>query len=89
MTKMDMKDAYLCLRIADEHMKLYWFRWNNALFHFCVCPFGLVSGLFINILKAIRLLIYEDELIILNQNPANLIVDSNSIIWILQPLVLW
>ncbi len=97
MTKIDLKDAYFCLPIAHEHKKLFRFRWDNALFQFRVCPFGLASAprIFTKILKpamgfcrrlGIRLLIYLDDLIILNQNPENLTVDTNSIIWILQHL---
>ena len=97
MTKIDLKDAYFCLRIADEHKKLFRFRWNNALLQFRVCPFGLASAprIFTKILKpaiglcrrlGIRILIYLDDLLLMNQDEQQLIVDTNSVIWILQHL---
>ena len=97
MTKINLKDAYFCLAIAKEHKNLFRFHWDNVLYQFRVCPFGLASAprIFTKILRpamrlfrrlVIRLLIYLDDLILLNQSSENLIVDTTTVIWILQHL---
>jgi len=95
--KMDLKDAYFCVPIAPEHQPLLGFWWENQAYMFQVCPFGLGSAprLFTKILKpvvsflrriGIRLIMYLDDCLILNQDQDRLIRDRDTALWVLQML---
>jgi hypothetical protein len=78
-TKIDLQDAYLTIPIHPDHAKFLQFIWNGALFQFtCLC-FGLSSApwSFTKILKplvaflrkkGIRIIVYLDDFLILNQS---------------------
>jgi len=93
----DLKDAYLRLPVHKEHQKYLRFVWGKTLYQYRAMPFGLSSAPreFTKLLKpvmsilrrlGIRMLIYLDDIIILNQDPVSLIKDRDSTIWILQNL---
>lgn len=95
--KIDLKDAYFCIAIAPQHRKLLRFQWKNKTFQFQTLPFGLGSAprTFTKMMKPIvsllrrigvRMLIYLDDLIILNQSRERLLKDRDSTIWMLQCL---
>ena len=44
MTKIDLKDAYFSVRIAQKDQKFLKFRWRGSLYQFRSCPFGLASA---------------------------------------------
>ena len=78
-TKIDIKDAYLTVPIHPEDRKFLHFRWKDALYDFsCLC-FGLASApwTFTKLVKpivgflrgkGIRLIVYPDDFLILNQS---------------------
>ena len=44
MIKIDLKDAYYCVPIAETHRKFFRFRWKGELYEYQVLPFGLASA---------------------------------------------
>jgi len=97
MVKTDIKDAYLSIPIHPEHQNLMGFVWEGTTYRFQVCPFGLGSAprLFTKILKpavsflrklGIRLIIYLDDCLILNQDKLRLLQDRDTTLWVLQML---
>ncbi len=97
MVTIDLKDAYLCLPVHASHQKYLRFHWRNKLYQYQTVPFGLSPAPreFTKLLKpvmgvlrrlGIRILIYLDDIILLNQDPEVLIHDRDSTIWILQSL---
>jgi hypothetical protein len=97
MVKIDLKDAYFTVPMAKETRKFLRFRWGGKTFQFRVAPFGLapIPRMFTKILKpivamlrriGIRLLIYLDDLIIMNQKPGILLKDLHTTIWLVQCL---
>lgn len=77
--KIDLKDAYLTVPIFHEHKKILQIRWKGVVYQFtCLC-FGLASApwAFTKLLKpvvaflrkrGIRLVIYLDDILILNES---------------------
>lgn len=97
MVKLDMKDAYFCLPIAERDQHLLCFDWGRRRYAFQVVPFGLASAprTFTKLLKpalavlrrlGIRMTIYLDDILVMNQSAAQLIQDRDSIIWTLRLL---
>jgi len=97
MIKIDLKDAYFCVPIATGTQKYLCFQWKGKTFKYLVCPFGLapVPRLFTRLLKipigllrkmGYRLMIFLDDLIILNQDPEKLKGQGVSALWLLQIL---
>ena len=97
MIKVDLKDAYFCIPICRKDQQYLRFQWRNKLYQFSCLPFGLTSAprQFTKLMKpivsllrriGIRLLIYLDDLLILNQNKVQLAKDANSLIFLLQNL---
>jgi len=95
MISIDLKDAYLCIPIHPHDHKFLRFIWRETLYQFIVMPFGLSPAPreFTRLLKpivgilrrlGIRVLIYLDDLIIMNQDRQSLITDRNSALWLLQ-----
>ncbi|KAK3094975.1 hypothetical protein FSP39_008608 [Pinctada imbricata] len=98
MVKVDLKDAYLSILIHEDHRKyLRFLNSEGQTLQFRSLPFGLASGprLFTKIMKplvaflrriGIRLVIYLDDILIMNQSQDALQRDRDSLIWILQNL---
>jgi len=95
----DIKDAYFAVLIVQEHRKYLKFQWQGHLYQFCSLPFGLSSApkVFTKILKpvvgflrriGIRMLIYLDDVLLLNQSRETLSRDRNrnTTLWLLQSL---
>ena len=55
LTKIDLKDAYFSVPVANEHRKYLRFVFNNTIYQFCVLPFGLSYApyLFTKLIKPI------------------------------------
>lgn len=79
MVKLDLKDAYLTVPVAEEHQRLLRFEWQGRKYQFVCLPFGLASAprTFTKLLKpvvaflrerGIRLVCYLDDFLILNQD---------------------
>ena len=76
MAKLDLKDAFLTVRIADFHKKYLQFEWNSKYFQFRSLPFGLATApyAFTKITKpvvgflrerGVFVIIYIDDLLVL------------------------
>ena len=96
-TKIDLKDAYFAVLINDPDRKYLRFRWDNQTYQFRACPFGLASAprMFTKLMKPItailrrmgvKLVIYLDDMILLNQDRILLIKQTQSTLWLLQCL---
>lgn len=83
MAKLDLKDAYFTIPIHSEDQSFLQFKWENTPFQFICLPFGLSSApwVFTKLLKpvvaylrqqGIRLIIYLDDILILNQSRESL-----------------
>ena len=78
MVKLDLKDAYLTVPVFEGHQKYLQFLWEGKVYQFVCLPFGLASApwAFTKFLKPVvaflrslgcRLVIYLDDLILLDQ----------------------
>ena len=97
MVKIDLKDAYQCVPVHKLDRGYMRFLWEGKLYQFAALPFGLASAprLFTKLMKPIvailrsigvRLLIYLDDIILFNQCPNQLLVDMNSLVFLLRNL---
>lgn len=82
--KLDLKDAYLTVPINAIHKKFLRFKWKNKTYQFNCLPFGLSCAprVFTKLLKpiisflrrrGIRLIIYLDDILILDQSEEGVI----------------
>ena len=44
MASIDLKDAYLSVKIWEDHQKYLQFQWQGSTYEFCCLPFGLSSA---------------------------------------------
>ena len=97
MIKVDLKDAYFSVPVSQEHQKFLRFRWQGKLFQFHCLPFGLgpAPRIFTKIMKPIiaflrrlgvRVIVYLDDMILLNQDKEGLLRDRNSLLYLLMQL---
>lgn len=81
--KVDLKDAYFCIPICKDHRKYLRFQYKGKMLQYKGLPFGLASGprLFTKIMKpviallrriGVRLVIYLDDILLLNQSEEGL-----------------
>lgn len=100
MAKFDLKDAYLTVPIHQEHRHFLQFKWRGTVYQFNSLPFGLKSApwAFTNLLKpvvaclrerGIRLVIYLDDVIVLNSSREGLINDLMIARTLFESLPLW
>jgi hypothetical protein len=97
MVKLDLKDAYFCVPINPKDRPFLRFQWEEILYEFTCLPFGLSSAprQFTKLMKpvisvlrrlGVRILIYLDDILILNQNKMGLMKDTHSLIFLLHNL---
>lgn len=97
LVKLDLKDAYLTVPILPAHQKFLRFFWKGRISQFSCLPFGLSSAPrhFTKLLKVvvahlrkkgIRLVIYLDDILIINEDPDKLKSDLDTTIFLLQSL---
>jgi hypothetical protein len=97
LAKVDLKDDYFTVAVRKSHHKYLRFRWKERMFEFNCMAFGLAPAprIFTKILKAvmvflrrrvIRLVIYLDDTLILNESKEGLLADIDTIIDLLQSL---
>lgn len=97
LAKVDLKDAYFTVAVKKSHHKFLRFRWKDRVFEFNCMAFGLAPAprIFTKILKTvmaflrrqgIRLVIYLDDILILNESKSGLEADINTVIDLLQSL---
>jgi hypothetical protein len=97
LAKVDLKDAYFTVGVKKEHRKYLRFRWGKRVFEFNCMAFGLAPAprVFTKILKTvmaflrrkgIRLVIYLDDILVLNESKEGLVADVNTVLELLQSL---
>ena len=97
MVKLDLKDAYFSLPIHKAFRKYLRFAWKGKIYEYQVLGFGLAVGprYFTKTLKpviaflrrlGIRIVIYLDDMILLNQCSQMLMKDLTSLRWLLENL---
>ena len=97
MVKLDLKDAYLTIPVHPSHQKFLRFAWKGRVFQFNCLAFGLASAprLFTKILKVVaaylrkhgmRLIIYLDDILIMNSSKEGASADVKKAIDLLQQL---
>jgi hypothetical protein len=97
MVKVDLQDAYFTVAILHSHKKYLRFRWKKRIFEFKCMPFGLSSAprAFTKILKVvmaflskkgIRIIIYLDDILILNGSREGLLADLEQVVELRQAL---
>jgi hypothetical protein len=95
MCKIDLKDAFFCVKICPTHRKFLRFIWQGKMMQFCSLPFGLASAprTFTKVLKPVmallrrvglKVVIYLDDLLLMNQSQQGLIKDRDSVLWLLE-----
>lgn len=95
--KVDLKDAYFCIPICKDHRKYLRFQYKGQMLQYKGLPFGLASGprLFTKIMKpviallrriGVRLVIYLDDILLLNQSQEGLSRDGDTLLWLLHNL---
>ena len=97
MVKLDLQDAYFLVPISPEHYKFLRFFWKGNLYEYLCLAFGLCSAprVFTKLLKpvvaylrerGIRIIIYLDEMLILNTSRDGILADLKIIIVLLKSL---
>ena len=97
MVSMDLHDAYCCVLVHPNHRKYLRFWWEDTLYQYRSLPFGLSSSpqVFTKLLRPVvaflrrlgaRLLIYLDDILLLNQSQAELEKDKCSVLFLLHKL---
>ncbi len=97
MLKLDLKDAYFCVPMEERCKKFLRFKWEAKLYEFQCLPFGLASAPrdFTKLLKpavgilrriGIRVIIYLDDLLLMNQCPNTLLRDGKTASHLLESL---
>ena len=95
--KVDLKDAYFCIPIHHNHRKFLRFQFKGLMLQYRSLPFGLATGsrLFTKVMKPIiallrrigvRLVIYLDDILLLNQSQVGLQKDRDTLLWLLHNL---
>ena len=87
---MDLKDAYLTVPIQNSQKKYLRFKWNGRIFQFKCMAFGLAPAprIFTKLLKVvvaflrkkgIRLVVYLDDFLIMNESEEGARADLKSV----------
>ncbi|KZS06449.1 Uncharacterized protein APZ42_030096 [Daphnia magna] len=95
MVKSDLQYAYFLVPLAPDHCRFLRFYWKGNLYEYLYLAFGLCSAprVFTKLLKpvvaflrerGIRLIIYLDDLLILNQSRDGLLLDLKIVISLLE-----
>ncbi|CAG2197965.1 unnamed protein product [Mytilus edulis] len=97
MVKIDLTDAYLTLQIAKEHRKYLRFFWQGKIMEFRSLPFGIAVAprIFTKLMKVpmtllrrlgVRLIVYLDDILIMNQSNQKILSDLSTVLSILRGL---
>lgn len=97
MVKVDLKDAYLTVPIHASHQKFFRFQWQGRIFEFACLAFGLAPAprIFTKILKVVmalvrkqgvRLVIYLDDILIINESREGALADLELAVELLRDL---
>ncbi len=97
LVKLDLKDAYLTVPVLPAHQKFLRFVWRKRTYQFSCLAFGLCSAprIFTKLMKVVvgflrerglRLVVYLDDLLLLNENEAALKADLKMAVSLLESL---
>ena len=97
MVKIDLKDAYFTVPLAENSRKYIRFLWEGNLYEFLCLTFGLgpAPRIFTKLLKVpisflrrlkIRLIIYIDDILIMGADLAEILMARDSVLAVLQSL---
>jgi hypothetical protein len=97
LAKLDLKDAYLTVPVHPSHQKYLRFTWKGRIFQFTCLAFGLAPAprYFTKILKVVaaflrrqgmRLIVYLDDILIVNTSKDSTKADVNKVVELLQNL---
>ena len=97
MVSMDLQDAYCCVLVHPNHRRYLRLWWDDTLYQYRSLLFGLSSSprVFTKLLRpvvaflrrlGVRLLIYLDDILLLNQSQAELEKDKCSVLFLLHKL---
>ena len=97
LAKLDLKDAYLTVPMHPSHQKYLRFTWKGRIFQFNCLAFGLAPAprCFTKILKVVaaflrrqgmRLIVYLDDILIMNISKDNTKADVDKVVELLQNL---
>ena len=97
MIKIDLKDAYFCVPMSQQHQPFLRFIWGGTRYQFTCLPFGLAPTplYFTKLLKPVvallrrlglRMIVYLDDIIVFNQTRERILRDRDSTLWLLQNL---
>ena len=97
MIKIDLKDAYFCVPMSQQHQPFLRFIWGGTRYQFTCLPFGLAPAplYFTKLLKPVvallrrlglRMIVYLDDIIVFNQTREGILRDRDSTLWLLQNL---
>ena len=97
MVKLDLQDAYFLVPISPEHYKFLRFFWKGNLYEYLCLAFGICSAprVFTKLLKpvlaylrerSIRIIIYLNDMLILNTSRDGILADLKIIIVLLKSL---
>ncbi|VDI25873.1 Hypothetical predicted protein [Mytilus galloprovincialis] len=89
MIKIDLTDAYLTVPVLKQHQNMSSFQWQGKTYQFQVLPFGISVAplVFTKLMKVpasflrrlgIRLVVYLDDILILNQSKREMSVRSTT-----------
>lgn len=95
LVKLDLKDAYFTIPMAEESQPFLQFTWKNLLYQFQALPFGLSSApwCFTEVMKAIttvlrergiRLIIYLDDILIMSQDHSQILQDLKTTVELIE-----
>lgn len=97
MVKIDLTDAYLTLKISEKHRKYLRFFWKGKVMEFRSLPFGIAVAprIFTKLMKVptallrrlgIRMIIYLDDILIMNQSRNDILSDLSTVLTTLEGL---
>ena len=97
MIKIDMKDAYFSVGVNNQFKRFLCFNYKKMVYMFQCMAFGLgpAPRLWTKLLKPVvaflrrigmRIVIYLDDMLIMNQSSTHLLRDRDTVLWVLQQL---
>ena len=97
MIKIDLKDAYFCVPMSQQHQPFLRFIWGGTRYQFTCLPLALAPAplYFTKLLKPVvallrrlglRMIVYLDDIIVFNQTREGILRDRDSTLWLLQHL---
>ena len=97
LAKIDLKDAYFAVRVAEKDQRYLKFKWKGKCYRFSVLPFGLGSSpkVYTKLLKpvmallrraGIRCVIHVDDLLLAEKDPKLLARHVRTTLWLLTRL---